>query len=321
MRRVWNWHGNSPSFDVPEWASFFEAPEYRAFIEAVGTDLYRRSDDVEIEHGVARLVLDGGAEHRFGLQNLAQICNQTEADDWPEIIKGHFDGVIRSSAGADLESLADDWARAQSMIKVRLYPHEAVVETLSGLAYREVGEGLLAVLTYDLPEAVATVPRTDVDKWPVSKDEAFALGLSNVLEQDPVHAEDVELERGGSFTAMVGDSFFVTSRMLAVDELLDGGGEFGALVAVPNRHTLLLSPVVDLTVIEALNAMLLVAHNRHAEGPGSLSPHVFWCRGDEPPMVLRAEVEGDSLAFTPPDEFVDACLQHLPRPRSGYGPN
>ncbi|MEM6992422.1 MAG: hypothetical protein AAF721_18055, partial [Myxococcota bacterium] len=293
-----------------------------AFVEAVGTDLYRRSDDVDIEHGVARIILDGGSEHRFGLQNLAQICNQSDTEAWPEIIKSHFDGVIRSSAGADLELLADDWERAKTMIKVRLYPQEAVVETLPGLSYRDVAEGLLAVLTYDLPEAVATVPRTDVEKWPVSQDEAFAIGMANVLEQDPVHAEEIDLDRGGSFTAMVGDSFFVTSRMLAVDELIGGGGEFGALVAVPNRHTLLVSPIVDLTVLEVLNAMLLVAHHRHAEGPGSLSPHLFWCRNDDTlPMTLQATIEGDSLSFTPPDEFVETCLQHLPRPRSGYGPN
>ncbi|MBL4685165.1 MAG: hypothetical protein JKY37_11290 [Nannocystaceae bacterium] len=318
--RVWNWQGDSSVLKVPEWAPFLEAADYRAFIAAVGVDLHRRGDKVEINHGVARLVLEDGSEHRFGLQNLAQICSQAEAGDWPEVIKGHFDGVIRSSASADLESLAEDWDRARAMIKVRLYPHDAVADTLPGLAYREAAEGLLAVLTYDLPDAVATVPRTDVRKWPLSFDEAFELGLDNVMAQDPVHDQEVELESGGCFTAMIGDSFFVTSRMLTLDRTLDGG-EFGALVAVPNRHTMLVSPIVDLTAMEVLNAMLVVAHHRHEEGPGPLSPHLFWCRDGVSPMTLRATVDGDDLSFTAPEEFVDTCLQHLPRPRGGYGPN
>lgn len=319
---MWNRGRDSTAFGVPGWAAFFDGVEFRAFLEAVAADLGRRSDTVEIDQGVARLVLEGGAEHRFGLQNLAQICHQTEPEEWTEIIKGHFDGVIRSSAGADLDTLSDDWARAREIIKVRLYALDAVSETLSGLAYREVADGLLSVLTYDLPEAVATVPRTDVDHWPVTTDEAFAIGMANVMDQDPVHAEEITLESGGSFTALVGESFFVTSRLLALSEMFPGGGELGALVAVPNRHTLLVSPIIDLTALETLHAMLLVAHHRHAEGPGSLSPDVFWWRpGGRAPMTLSASVEGDQLAFEPPDAFVDECLQHLPRPRGGYGPN
>lgn len=318
---MWSWRRYSSTVDVPDWASFFEAKEYRDFIEAVVADLHRRSDDVEIEMGVARLGLETGEEHRFGLQNLAQICNQTDSEDWAEIIKGHFDGVIRSSAGAGLDSLGDDWDRAKHIIKVRLYPYDAVVETLDGLAHREVADGLLAVLTYDLPEAVATVPRTDVDRWPVEMDEAFDIGLANVLEQDPVHTEEVDLGDGAAFTAYVGDSFFVTSRMLAIEDLLGEGGDFGALVAVPNRHTLLLAPIIDSTASEVLNAMLMVAHHRHEEGPGSLSPDVFWVRGGHPTMTMHADVEGEALAFDPPQEFLETCVRHLPPPRGGYGPN
>ena len=319
---MWKWNAESADLDVPKWASFFDRDEYRAFIESVAADLHRRGDVVEIEQGVARLVLGDREEHRFGLQNLAQICHQAQTDDWPEIIKGHFDGVIRSSSSSALESLSSDWSLAQQAVKVRLYPLEAIEEALPGLAHRDVAEGLLAVLTYDLPEAVATVPLGDIEKWPVSVDEAFDLGLANVLQQDPVHEEEIELEGGGSFIAYVGDSFFVTSRMLAVDDLVPDRGDLGVLVAVPNRHTLLLTPITDRTVLDTLNAMLLVAHERYAEGPGSLTPDVFWYRGPEHELLpLRAEEDAGGLSFSPPEEFVETCLRQLPRQRSGFGPN
>lgn len=320
-KRVWNWRPENSSLDVPPWASFFEPLEYREFINAVAADLHRRGDVVEIEQGVARLVLGENNEHTFGLQNLAQMCNQTESESWPEIIKGHFDGVIRSSAGVDLESLAEDWDHTKTLVKVRLYSEDAVADTLGGLCYRDVADGLLAVLTYDLPEAVATVPRTDLERWPIDADEAFAMGLANVLDQDPVHAEEIELDSGARFTALIGDSFFVTTRLLAADELLEDMGEFGAVIAVPNRHTLLISPVMDLRVVEVLNAMMVVAHHRHAEGPGSLSPDLFWCRTGKETVTMHASVEDGALAFEPPAEFVDTCLRHLPPPRGGYGPN
>lgn len=306
---------------VPEWASFFDAGRYRAFIDAVAQDLHARSEEVEIDDGIAHVHLPEEGSHSFGLQNLAQICNQAADDDWPEIIRHHFDGVIRSTSGVDLDGLSDDFDRVQTLLKVRLYPYDAVEDSLEGLVHRPIAEGLVAVLAYDLPDAVATVPRSDLDKWPIDVDQAFVLGLHNVLAEGDVEHERIELESGAVFSAMVGDSFFVTSRLLALEEFIAPTSAYGALVAVPNRHTLLWASIVDLGILETLNALLVIANRRHAEGPGSLSPMVYWWHDGEL-MALPATVEDGKLSFFPPEEFVDECLDQLPQPSgAGFGPN
>lgn len=304
--------------EVPTWASFFDDEQFAEFMLVVEQDLERRGD-VTIEDGVVELTIDGGGQHRLGLQNLAQLCNQVERENWRELVREHFDRVIVSTHTHDLEALSRDWSRVRTMVKVRLYARESLGELTESTVHREVGEDLVSVLVYDLPDAVATVPTDAPARWPVSLDEVFELALRNVLEQDEIEIETLELDDGTRFSVMVGESFFVTSRLLVLQEHLDPVNAMGALVAVPNRHTLLFSTIVDLGVVDTIHAMAILAHRRHAEGPGSLSPSLYWWR-DGSLLALPTEVDDEGVRFFPPTEFVEGCLDRLAKP-SAYGPN
>lgn len=314
---MWKWMSDT---QVPEWARFFDPRAYQAFLDTVANDLGRRGDMVEIDDGVARVTI-AHDRHQFGLQNLAQVCNQSETGAWADMIRQHFDNVIRSTAVTDLDTLGSDFARVESLVKVRLYPREAVVDASgSGPIHQHVGEQLVSALVYDLPEAVATVPSETPSRWPIDVDAAFDLGLANVLEQDEVECERVRLEHGGEFWAMVGDSFFVTSRLLVLEQYLEPRTAFGALVSVPNRHTLLFAPIVDMTVLPTLNALLVITQRRFMEGPGSLSPLVYWWR-DGDLLALPADIDDGQVRFYPPEDFVKGCLEPLGRRTGGVGPN
>jgi hypothetical protein len=314
---MWKWMSDP---QVPNWARFFDPSAYQAFLHTVANDLGRRGDMVEIDDGVARVTI-ADDRHQFGLQNLAQVCNQSTADSWPDMIRQHFDNVIRSTAATDLTVIGRDFSRVESIVKVRLYPREAVVDSSgSGPIHRKVGDQLVAALVYDLPEAVATVPAEAPAKWPIEVDAAFDLALTNVLEQDEVECERVYLDHGGEFWAMVGDSFFVTSRLLVLEQYLDPLTPFGALVSVPNRHTMLFAPIVDMSVLATLNALLMVTQRRFMEGPGSLSPFLYWWR-DGDLLALPADIENGELRFYPPEDFVKGCLEPLGRRTGNVGPN
>jgi hypothetical protein len=314
---MWNWMSDP---QVPHWARFFDPHGYQTFLNTVANDLGRRGDMVEIDDGVARVTI-ADDRHQFGLQNLAQVCNQSESDAWADMIRQHFDNVIRSTAATDLERLGNDFSSVESLIKVRLYPREAVVDSSgSGPIHRRVGEQLVAALVYDLPEAVATVPAEAPSSWPIDIDAAFDLGLANVLEQDEVECERVRLDHGGEFWAMVGDSFFVTSRLLVLEQYLEPRTAFGALVSVPNRHTLLFTPIVDMSVLPSLNALLVVSERRFMEGPGSLSPLLYWWR-DGHLLALPADIDDGQVRFYPPEDFVKGCLEPLGRRSGNLGPN
>lgn len=303
---------------VPSWAPFFDDEEYGEFMQVVADDLARRGD-VSIEDGVAELEIDGGGQHRLGLQNLAQLCNQVERDQWQELVREHFDRVIVSTHTHDLEAIGRDYDLVKSMVKVRLYARESLGELTASTIHREMGDELVSVLVYDLPDAVATVPVEAPKNWPTDLDAVFKLALGNVLEQDEVETETFELDDGTKFTVMVGESFFVTSHVLVLERHLDPITPMGAIVAVPNRHTLLFAPILDLSIVDTLHAMAILAHRRHAEGPGSLSSSLFWWR-DGMLTTLPTEVDDEGVRFFPPSEFVEGCLERLAKP-SVFGPN
>lgn len=306
------------SSGVPTWASFFDDGEYETFMRVVEDDLARRGE-ISIEDGVAELEIEGGGQHRLGLQNLAQLCNQVDREQWDALVREHFDRVIVSTHTHDLEAIGRDFDQVRRIVKVRLYARDSLGDLTDSTIHRALGEDLVAVLVYDLPDAVATVPTDAPKQWPVSLDKIFEIALENVLEQDEVETETLELDDGTRFHVMVGDSFFVTSRLLVLEQHLDPITPMGALVAVPNRHTMLYAPIVDLTVVDTLQAMAILSQRRHAEGPGSLSPTLYWWR-DGHLLALPVEVDDDGVRFFPPNEFVEGCLERLAKP-SAYGPN
>lgn len=307
--------GESP---VPSWATFFDGDEYEEFMQVVADDLARRGE-VTIEDGVAELEIDGGGQHRLGLQNLAQLCNQVEREGWQELVREHFDRVIVSTHTHDLDAIGRDYDQVKSIVKVRLYARESLGDLTESTIHRDMGEDLVSVLVYDLPDAVATVPTEAPSHWPVQLDAVFELALANVLAQDEVETEVLDFDDGTKFTVMSGESFFITSHLLVLEKYLEPATTMGALVAVPDRHTLLFASIVDLSVVDTLHAMAVFAHRRHAEGPGSLSPSLYWWR-DGTLLALPTEIDEDGVRFFPPNEFVQGCLERLAKP-SAFGPN
>ena len=63
----------------------------------------------------------------------------------------------------------------------------------------------------------------------------------------------------------------------------------------------------DATVLDAVNVMAPFVVEQFEEGPGSLSPHLYWWHGGE---LERLVVDDDEGSITPPDGFV-ALLERL----------
>lgn len=306
--------------DVPSWAWFFGHEDYDAFVQAVSDDLSRRSDQVWIGDGVAAIELDA-RQHRFGLLNLAQLCNLSHRDGWPDLIRRHFDGIIRTAGGTDLEALSSSFEAARHRLKVRIYASDLFEGRLEGApVWRPVADGLVAALVYDLPDAVVTVSRHTLARWPVTVDEAFDIAMSNVLREDPMDAEPVGSSAEGEVFVLEGPSFFVSSHLLVLEQHLDPAPRCGALVCIPDRHTLLFSPIHDMSVLDAMNTMVSIGERRFAHGPGSIRPTVYWWRDGEL-VPLPAAVEQDAIRLDPPRDFVEGCLRLLARSDGTFGPN
>jgi hypothetical protein len=181
----------------------------------------------------------------------------------------------------------------------------------AGLVHRVPAEGLIETLVYDLPGSVRTVPPDHVRKWGMSPEELFRLGLANVKAEPPPAKQIFDVGKGAAIQALVGDSFFTASHALFLEEHLAPPPPFGALVAVPHRHAVLYHPIENMRVIGAVNSMIPIAFGMYQEGPGSLSPGLYWWR-EGSLTLLPSKVSAQSISFSPPDVFVKEVLDRVP---------
>jgi hypothetical protein len=300
----------------PEWAGFMDGEEFKAFGEALTKELEKLGfkHQLELEEGMAEVQIGDNDPHRLGLLNLAQLCNANDRKHWPEIIDQHLDKLILTRAEREsiLEQLAYSFEAARPYLKVRLYPDE-LGDMVEHMVHYRPAEGLLAVLMYDLPDSVASVAKSHVENWGRSTEELFRIGLEHVRDEPGMDADAFEAEKGISFQLLGGESHFVASRSLLLDEYLTEGCPHGVLVAMPHRHVVLYHPIKDLSVVKAISSLIAVAHGMYSKGPGSITPNIYWYRNGEY-LLLPSKVEGRNIEFVPPQRFVNECLNLLGPP-------
>lgn len=282
----------------PAWASFLTAEEYAAFEAALEADLRQRGWTFRQE-GDGVFVDDPGKSRpwEYGLTNLAQVCGHADRDAWGGIIRAHFDHMDAWRTGPDDE--ATSWAEARPILKLRLFgPDHA---QLDDVATYPVAPGIVAALALDLPTTVNTLTRDALEGWP-PVDELYAIALDGV-RAEPAPGVEVVGEPPVAITAISGESFFVATRLLLLPEAIDLGASQHALVAVPNRHTLLVHPIRSTDAIPTLSVMVQLATQLHRDGPGSIVPTVFWWHSGAL-TPIQSRFDGKRVEVWPPDEFI-----------------
>jgi hypothetical protein len=285
---------------VPKWASFFTGDQYREFLDVVHADLDRRGTPYTIDNGQVRI---SGSEQSFGLANLAQFAHGTDREQWPQLVATHF-SRLQSTTGRDTGALAADFDQVKAILRVRLLADQ----TMGGMApgdlagSRPYAPGILLMLVYDFPDSTRSVPPDHLEGWPLDADAVWDIAIDNVrLEPQPIREE--MSAKGGSFTMAVGDSFYVASRALRLAAELPPGTS-DAVFATPNRHVLLWHAIRDLSVVGAMSGMTSIASRSFLEGPGSISDQLYWWHDGEV-VHLPVRAQGEKIAFTPPDAFVE----------------
>jgi hypothetical protein len=305
MRRV---RGGGP---VPAWAGFLSGSEYGRFRKLVDDWLQTHSQGFrDTGDGGLEVDLGAGQPTVIGLTNLAQKCHISAPEDWPEIVAGHLDSVFNPGIETDPE-----FESIKCLVKVRIYPDDFAVtlpdrEVL--LVKRPLAPGAVAALAIDYPKTVATVSSELVAKWAVPVDELFELGLANVRAQDRPGVQRRPLDGGAKITILVGDSFFTATWVLMLDEFVTPATPHGAVVAIPNRHIILILPIVDLGVVAGIQTLLGLAGRMYGDGPGPITSNIYWRHAGELGL-LPTRLADDAVFFEPPLAFIDVLNQlHKP---------
>lgn len=305
--------GRSSPMPVPDWAAFMSGAEYARFRDIVTAWLTSHSVTWHEEgSGTIRARRQGqeGEGNLLGLLNLAQTCHAIAPPGWEEQVARHL-GAILFDPITDREQSLDE---IRDRLKVRVYPADYLDAILArpgevGLqpVAWPVAPGITAMLTEDLPTAVRTIRREELVRWELADDEARAIGLENVRRED--RPPDVEPSSDQAVGAFMGDSFFTTTWLMLLDELLPEVPPHGAVVAVPMRHVLVVEPIRGADIAGKIGPLLHLTHRLFADGPGSISPDLYWWRPGQP-LLLLPSTPGKKPTFTLPEAFL-ALLERL----------
>jgi hypothetical protein len=260
----------------------------------------------------------------FGLQNIAQVCHQAERKDWSQLIGAHFDTILAthtSPSGDNDDHQNDalrvnmrDFKKLQTCLRARLYPAD-IVKHASEVVARPGPPGTLEVLVLDLPTTVRTVARQEAAGWPFSENELLNIGRKNLRATGLLKANAVTLDNGATLHYFSGDNFYAASHAVLFDEYLaqhnPSESSYGALVGLPKRDILLVHFIRNIGLLEAIGSLLHAIIGMHRDGPGSITPNLYWYRAGAfvlLPYELEDRAAGDgsggTLNFAPPADFV-----------------
>lgn len=295
---------------IPAWASFFSPDEYREFLNLVEGQVALRWGRLNIDDGVVRL-LEVDPPRQMGLLNLAQACHAREQREWSRVICGHFEALAATEAeSADLAERIDDFESIADQLAIRIFPEEYFgPDMLQRVVSRVDLEHTNTALVIDLPSCVKTVDRDDTAGWRRTASQLFSRALENVYKLNPVERSSQELGEGRSCHVFFGEHFYVASHVLLLDRYADCLGRHGALVGVPHRHSFFCFPINDLNVVTALQELIPVAHGMFRDGPGSITPCMYWYH-DGQFLNLPYELDDRGIHFNPPPDFL-ALLNSL----------
>jgi hypothetical protein len=294
------------TIEVPEWASFFDGKEYEEFIKHI--DDYFRRLNVKYDIAPGQILLEGENEFdcsSLGLVNVAQVCKQNGTGHYKQIIRDHFNSMIRSARfQKEFEEIEDNFEEVKDYIGVRLYDKEYIdlLEEEHRIGKHIAGD-VYALVVFDFPHSVVNVKPEQTTVWNKTNEELFEIGLKNIRAKYPF---EISKEAFGEFRIwfVQGNHFFVPNIIFDLEHKKELIGSKGALIGLPHRHAAIIYPIENLEVLKAINGLIPAIHGMCIEGPGSLSNNLFWYK-DNTFTHLPYKLDDKKLEFFPPDKFVD----------------
>jgi hypothetical protein len=190
--------------------------------------------------------------------------------EWTERV-----GERLAMLGAITPEFPPDYEQAGPNLRVRL---SADGSEPGWAAYRRICDGLDEVLMMRNDVGCITVSPAQIESWGVSADRAFKDARQQTIWDEP--RERKILARGDSRIVWVRANFFASSVLLALDHLLSRKNRFGAVAMAPCRDALIYTEVSDARITASVAGLIEIGSQWFVDGPGSISPEVFWYQRD-----------------------------------------
>jgi hypothetical protein len=290
---------------APQWTNFSSLFEFEKFIGIV--DRYFRAKGLAYTRNEDLILVRNEAWKygQMGLWNLAQICKLAAPSQWKEIIWAHFDGLQRAlDFETEFYRHAHDFSYAVPYIGVRVYPKEYIGHAGEGATIKQpISDDLVALLVFDFPHAICNIKPETTIQWNKTNEEIYDIGLANMRHKYSWQINS-QLIDGVRIWFIEGEDLFVANSVLVLHLLSIPESRHGALIAIPNRHTVLVCPIQDLAVVKVLQPFIAILSGLYKDGPGSISEKLYWYK-DKQLEILPYDIEKDVLNFKPSEGFLD----------------
>ena len=132
----------------------------------------------------------------------------------------------------------------------------------------------------------------------MTTDELFAVGRDGVRADGPLECDVID---DTGIRVLEGSTFYAATHLVWLESYLDPG-PYGALAVAPTRSTIAACPIRKDTAQITAERLRAFASDAHEDGPGSLTPDLFWWRGGTLTLLERAgtgrgELPADFLKF------------------------
>jgi hypothetical protein len=232
----------------------------------------------------------------LGLGPVLDAVAGAPADQWPDLVDDCLKQILGVLTGGASE-LDGPTEQVLDRVYARLRPADGSPDGWWTYA-REIAPGLLMVLALDHPDHVAILNDDQVQRH--GFDRLLDAGMDNLCRQLPesyATADGVYILSGGAY---VGSMVLVMPWVVeAITGVLDL--PYGALVAMPNHGTLVFHVLRDGAGARyALGEIARVAAQCYedTDGPGPLSPTVYWWRpgaGFLEPVAQQQSGDGNGV--------------------------
>ena len=292
------WFRGAKSEPVPDWAQPLTAEQYRQFADTIRRvlDSQQVAGDREPSPlGTLNVTNRHGEPVQIGLQNLAQSAAGEPQTEWVRMATEYLGSLVEP------DEHPTDRASALAQLRVRFWPPDYLQQTKDAV-YREVAHGIVIVLVVDLHKSIAGVQGANLVRWGISEAEAWSAAERNTANE-PFEVLENPGPAGTMLTFLVGDNLYVSSHALWLDRHLKIDPDRGALVGIPTRHLVAAYAIDDLKILQVVPAMLGSNRRIFNDGPGSISPELYWWHRGAFVHIPTGEKDGRPTV-TPPDEFV-----------------
>lgn len=272
----------------PAWAIAMNDLDYPSFIGAFESFFQEHNWQYQIENdreGVR--ILSGPMEDMgLGFHNIGARCRGLKPNEIKQEVYSwisHFWDV--KAEGDQFSDCEFDYCK--SILKIRIYEIYGDVEDQ---CKKVLANNLAAYVVFDMNLSMKSATQSDFDKWNMTFEEVFDFAYRQTM-RELEQVVDVDILDDEHFSGVsiitAEESLLVATCLLDLEKFIEGPKENGYIATVPKRDMMYAVPLTSSFTFDNIDWMSKLASFIYEKDEGSLSPHVYWVRGNE---ILELEM-------------------------------